>query len=110
MMRFLILEDDPILLPQVQRILEMAFAGARVATATTSKDALDLLTSSLADNQPYDAAIIACCIPADRTSFPDIEYSLGEAFGESSPETILVHFTAFADASNIRNELIKRGL
>lgn len=110
MLRFLILEDDPKLLPQVRLILETEFPGADVSTATTSHDALALLKSSLTTNEPFDAAIIDCRIPANRGSSAEIEYTVGEAFRDSAPETTLIHFTAYVDEVSIRSELIKKHL
>lgn len=106
MLKFFVLEDDPNLLPLVRKLLETEFPGARVNTATTRNDALDLLSISLTENDLFDAAIIDCCVPVDSASAAEVEYTVGEAFRDSSPETGLIHFTAYVkERSQMPREL-----
>ena len=110
MFRFLIVEDDPDLLKLITVMLREEFASADIISAETSEEAQLLLYASIDAREAFDAAIIDCSVPADKDSVASVAYTVGEAFRDSSPETVLVHITAFVDVVDLRNELIKRKL
>ncbi len=110
MLRFFILEDQPDILRLFKRILQTEFSGSEILTATTSNEAIEVLKTSLEEDKPFDAAILDCRVPSNRESSAEIEYTVGEAFRDNSPQTILIHFTSYVDEVSIRSDLIRKKL
>lgn len=110
MFHLLLVEDDPDLRRTLPALMREAFPESRIDTAETSDEGHELLRQSLAKADPYDVAVIDCRLPRSAVTPADIQYTVGEAFRDSSPETVLIHITSFMPGSKIGIDLIKRDL
>lgn len=95
MARILIVEDQPDTLQQLEQLIREAFPGSQVDVAKTVDEAQKLFDRSLRPLAPYDVAILDLKLPMSMGENPEFDFSIGEAFRDSSPETILVQVTAY---------------
>jgi hypothetical protein len=100
--RCLVVEDEVPTAQRLQYELEQAFPGIHVELVHTVKGALRKLDESVDSGTHYDVAIVDFKLPMEHIGEnPVIDFSVARQFGMFSPDTILVHITAFADDPEI---------
>ncbi len=92
--RIFIVEDQPDTLNQLEQLFRGAFPETQVDVATTVDEAQKLFDRSLRRSAPYDFAILDLKLPIRVGENPELDFSIGEAFRDLSPATILILITA----------------
>jgi hypothetical protein len=104
--RALVVEDNVPTSQAIRLELEVRFPGVIVDIAHTVADAMMLLESSLTSEATYHLAVIDFKLPPNKLGeHPESDFSIARQFSIRSPETILVHVTAYADDPEIKSYL-----
>lgn len=105
MLRFLIVEDDPVTQMLMSAMLRKAFPSARVDTAYAVDEATVLLRAAAAERFYFDAVILDYKLPPHRGLTAEGDDSLCRLVGESMRRALVVHVTAFIDDEALRDHL-----
>jgi CheY-like chemotaxis protein len=107
MLRFLIVEDDKPTLRQLKALLSEEFDGSSVDVAGSVAEGQQCIASSVKEGKTYDAALLDFSLPRSQGEVPEIDHSLCEEVRSKNPGTLVIHMTAFAEATRVLDHLAK---
>jgi len=102
MLAILIVEDRPMTLKQLRDYLAYEFPYAILDTASTVKDALEVIEATSRLGVRYKVVILDFKLPKDWGENPEIDTTLRRRLREStSRDAVVFHITAYPDSPEI---------
>jgi CheY-like chemotaxis protein len=93
--RILVVDDEPLVLGPLVRLMEAAISRVEIDCAGTIKEASALIERSQQEGRPYDLAILDFKLPFQVGHQPAVDTSLCEALERDAVPVI--HYTAWPD-------------
>lgn len=110
-MRVLIVEDSAPVLEQLKNCLEETFPDSHIETADNASDCRKVIREFCSRGIAFDVVILDAKVPTSPGENPEVDAQLCREIGQSLPQSLIVHFTAFAQDSSVQqrfNEHLKR--
>ncbi len=105
-LRVLIVEDEESNVRILTYELRQAIPDAEIHSACTVAEGEKKLHDSLDTGRLYDVVILDFKLPPDCTGQnPEPDHSLGLAFRDNSPRTLIIHVTAYKDDPSFKGYL-----
>jgi CheY-like chemotaxis protein len=109
-LQILIVEDEENIVRTLTDELGQAFPDAKIDSAHTVAEGEEKLHQSLDLGRPYDVVVLDFKLPPDRLGQdPEPDHSLGIAFRRDSPQTLIIHITAYKADIGLKGYLREKG-
>ncbi|HZF09890.1 MAG TPA: hypothetical protein VFE33_13960 [Thermoanaerobaculia bacterium] len=105
MFRFLVVEDESVVLAQLQTMLGETFPHCEVATASTVATGESHIESGRQAGWAYDAAILDFKLPRYLGENPEVDSSLSRKIQELNLPTLVAHVTGFTGDQAVREHV-----
>ncbi len=105
-LRILIVEDEETTVRTLTYELRQALPDAQIESADAVAEGEKKLHESLESGRLYDVVILDFKLPPDYAGQnPEPDHSLGLAFRRDSPETLIIHLTAYKEDIGLKGYL-----
>ena len=101
----LLVEDEDKPRQQLTSYLKELFPTARIDSAATVGDGLELIQEAANRKTPYDIAILDFKLPKSQGENPEVDETLCLKIRDCTPTTIVGHITGFPDDPIIRSHV-----
>lgn len=110
MFRFLIVDDAPHALEQLEALVAESFPECHVDTAAAVDSALECIESVAARKQCYDAAVLDFKLPQTAGGFPEITESICVKIRDTMSNTLVAHISAYPDDPRVHQHYSSVGV
>jgi CheY-like chemotaxis protein len=94
-LRVFVVEDDPVVLSQLVKLITSAIPGLAVDAVSSVDEAQNEIESALRSGRAYDLAILDFHLPKKFGETGDVDESICRRLMASMPQTVVGHITAF---------------